>query len=310
MATSQLPFPVAATAFILSVMAQPVEPVAAAAAAPAAGGAALECDVSGSAAEPADVSRARAACEAARRRFAGLFGEPAPSVLVILHDSPAYQVALDGQMGLVFWPNSAALGATAAGRGAEGPRGSHGTDFAAGGLVSVAARHSALQWDEVLPHEIAHALTLARFYGGAIIPAHSGYGTPLPDWFEEGIAIWGEPLESRLARVRQALRLPAHRLDLRTILDSAHPAGAHALGMPPMPGAPASRDDALRAFYPQAAAVLAFVHDAGGSAAVRELGRRLMRDPLDPEALAGLTGMPYDMDGVVAAWHRWLADQS
>lgn len=242
-----------------------------------------ECGVSGSATSEQDVHRARTACDSARSRFAGLFGT-APSALIVLHDEPGYEVALAGDVAVVFWPNGAAL------REQDPTR----------------RRAAATHWQEILPHEVMHALTMAHFFAGARVDG-GGYGTPLPDWFEEAVGIWGEPMQSRNARVEHARRLPEHMQDLAAILRTPHPAAADGAVMAAVPGAAPPADVALRAFYPQAIAVLSFVHDAGGAAAVRELARRFVRNPADTAALAGLPGMPEDMSAVLAAWTRWIA---
>lgn len=241
------------------------------------------CSVSGSAAEAGDDTRAVAACARARHRFELLFGTPAPRSHVVLHDEPSYEVALIRDVGVVFWPNSGAL-----------PR-----DAPAAWLN--------LQWAEVLPHELMHALTMAHFYPDGDAVDAGGYGTPLPDWFEEAIAIWGEPGAARMARLAQARDLPAHGMRLRAILEGRHPVAANPALMQATPGAAVPRDEALRAFYPQSFAVLSWIFDRGGSTAVAELGRRLTLDPADIRAVAGLPGLPLTMDLAEADWQDWLA---
>jgi hypothetical protein len=242
------------------------------------------CSAGGSASHADDAARAIRACVTARDRFAELFGSDSlPAIHVVLHDEPGYEVASIGPIGIVYWPNTRALGSSVAGSAAM-----------------------AAQWGEVLPHEVMHALTMARFFSGGGADGHGGYGTPLPDWFEEGIAIWGEPPESRQGRLRQARALPAARLDLSHILQGSHPVAGNAALMAPVPGAPPPRDEALRAFYPQSIAVLSFVFDAGGQAAVSELARRLLATSSSAAPLAGLPGLPLDATAVDAAWQRWL----
>jgi hypothetical protein len=247
-----------------------------------------ECTAGGSATTPDDVTRALLACETARARYAELFGE-SPAVHIVLRDAAEYEIASVGGTGIVFWPNTEALGGPAAGE----------------------ARRQAwldAQWTEVLPHEVMHALTMAGFYSEGGADSHGGYGTPLPDWFEEGIAIWAEPEASRSGRLRQAQALPAERRQLFKILAGEHPVAANAALLAPQPGATVPRDEALRAFYPQAFAVLSFVFDAGGAAAVRELGQRLVRNPADTRALLRLPGLPAAEGELANAWDRWLLE--
>jgi hypothetical protein len=257
----------------------PADPVAATRAADA-------CQVTGAAGNADDVTRARTACAAARRRFGELLGSEAPRVRIVLSDRPGYRVGLDGGTGIVHWPTGATL-AEQAGR-------------------SIAAERTvAAQWREVLPHETMHALMVAAFYPDGFTP--EGYGTPLPDWLEEGIGIWGEPAASREIRLEQARSLSAARRDLTAILASTHPAATNRRLLAARDSVPAPADDrTLWAFYPQSVAVVAFVHDAGGAAAVRELVRRLVADPQDDAALAGLPGLPGSMPDVLDAWDAWM----
>jgi hypothetical protein len=252
---------------------------------------AADCEISSERATADDVAMARAACVSARARFAELFGDTVPAVVLVLHEQPGYRVSADGDVGLVFWPTTAAMVARL-GRDAQ------------------AERQMATQWREVLPHEIMHALTVARFYSEGGVAAHEGYGTPLPDWFEEAVGIWGESLASRRTRVAQARSRPELGGALQTILRSPHPAAANRVMLDARAGAPLPADQALWSFYPQAIAVLTFVHETGGRAAVSELARRLVRNPANEHALVGLAGMPADSSGVVRAWEKWLARSS
>jgi hypothetical protein len=248
------------------------------------------CEVTGATNGADDVSRAHSACATARERFTELFGMSAPRVRIVLADRPGYRVSSDGDIGVVYWPTGAALAAQA-GRGAASDR-------------AVAA-----QWRDVLPHETMHALTIAAFYPDGFTP--DGYGTPLPDWLEEGFGIWGEPLSNRTIRLQQARALPATRRDLVTIIALSHPAASNAPLLDARDGAPLPADDqALWAFYPQSIAVVSFVHAKGGAAAVRELVRRSARDPHDANVLAGLPGLPASMRDVVAAWNAWIGSIS
>ncbi|HEX7049193.1 MAG TPA: hypothetical protein VF188_03190 [Longimicrobiales bacterium] len=254
---------------------------------------AASCEVVGADAAPADVARARAACETARARFAELFGAPVPGVRVILQDRAGYRTGTQGARAAVVWPTSEAMTARVEGGAA-------------------AERHVAMQWREVLPHEIAHTLLAARFFPeetgeGAGDPEGAVYGTPLPDWLDEGVAIWAEPLESRRRRLAQARALPEARRDLRAILTSTHPGAGNAAALAVRDGAAVPPDEALRDFYPQSIAVLAFLYDRGGREAVRDLVRRIAAGATLPAAVAGLPGLPARFEDVAAAWEEWLA---
>jgi hypothetical protein len=252
-----------------------------------------DCEVviHGTAGSAGDEERAIGGCERARSRFAELFGEPVPPVRVILWDWPGYRIGVGDGIAVILWPKHVAL-----------------TDADGGGERGFA--YAAGQWRDVLPHEISHALLAARFFGDNYEPTPGAYGTPFPDWLDEGVAIWAESGDNVRGRLAQARRLPAERLDLRQILSTPHPAAGNAEVLAIRDGAAIPEDEALWAFYPQSIAVLSFVRDTGGQAATAELARRLAADPSATDALAGLPGMPTDMKGVVAAWERWLGSSS
>jgi hypothetical protein len=255
---------------------------------PAAAAAPDPCRAHGAAATAEDAALALEACTAARARFEELFGRPVPDVRIEIRGVPGYRVRAEGATAVVRWPASSAL-----------PR------PASGGAA--AERHAAMQWREMLPHEIGHALLVARFYPDGFEP-HAGYGTPLPDWLEEGAAIWSEPPATRRARLAQARALPPAQRDLHHILGMTHPALRNAAALASRDGAPLPADPVLWAFYPQSIAVVAFVHAAGGRAAMLELVRRLLDGESATRALLGLPGLPSDDAGLRTAWDAWLAE--
>ncbi len=244
------------------------------------------CEIDGTDPRGADAVRARTACEIARGRFAELFGEPASSVRVVLWERGGYRVTVREGVAIIFWPTSRAL--------SDRTR--------PGGL---AQEYIADQWRNVLPHETAHVLLAARFFGEERGRSSADYGTPFPDWFDEGVAIWAESVESRTGRLDDFRKLPVQQSDLRSILVMRHPAAHDDNTLAVRDGAPFPRDERLWTFYPQSFAVLLFIFDAGGRDAVRELARRLEAGRDGIEALAGLGGLPADAEGVVAAWDRW-----
>jgi hypothetical protein len=167
--------------------------------------------------------------------------------------------------------------------------------------------HVASQWRDVLPHEAMHAMVAAHFFAAGD-DLSAAYGTPLPDWFEEAVAIWAEPESQRGLRLAQARNLPPELRVLSGILATPHPAADNPALLAARDGAALPRwDRALWAFYPQAIAVLRFVHDAGGAAAVQVLAARLLAGHAsDATVLAGLPGMPAEAAEVILAWERWL----
>jgi hypothetical protein len=244
----------------------------------------------GEAARGEDLERARRGCATARARFGELFGGPVPAVQVVLWDWPGYRLGTDGGDAVIFWPSTVAMQVAAG----EGDRG---------------AAHVADQWRNVLPHEISHALLAARFFPAGPTSTDD-YGTPFPDWLDEAVAIWAESPDNRRSRVAEAKSLSAARLELGSILTMTHPAAGSEQALAIRDGAPVPRDAALWAFYPQSFAVLAFLHEAGGRAALLGLVQRLQAGA-EPATgvmlLAGLPGLPATPGGVLRAWSRWLA---
>lgn len=236
------------------------------------------CTVGGNAIA-ADALRARHACGIARTRFAALFGVDAPALEIVLWDRPGYRVSDVGPAARVYWPTSAAA----------------------------AAQPVEAHWRDVLPHEAMHALVATHFFADGE-ELEAAYGTPLPDWFEEAAAIWAEPVANRRQRIAQARNLPAAFLALDGILTTPHPAARNPALLAARDGAALPANDAaLWAFYPQAIAVLSFVHDAGGPPAVRRLVARLRATPTSVDVLAGLPGLPANAAEIATAWEKWLA---
>lgn len=249
-----------------------------------------ECVVSTESGVPpssTDERHSLAACHAARASFAELFGEPVPGVRIILWEEPHYRMGLLRGEAAIFWPTGEAM-----------------TPRRVDPIV--AEMHVEKQWREVLPHEIAHLLLAVQFFRDDRTDPGDGYGTPLPDWLDEAVAIWAEPPESRRRRIEQARELPDEYRDLRSILTRPHPAAGRTAGYVTRDGTARPADFDLWAFYPQSIAVLAFIHEHGGTEATTELVRRLLAAPDDLLPLAGLPGLPEDFEAVQALWKEWI----
>jgi hypothetical protein len=254
---------------------------------------AASCEVTGVTASAADVSRATLGCQLARERFSMLLGTPVPDVRVILWEQAGYRTGVLGSRAVIYWPTGRTL-ETGSRDGEVGP---YGAD----------------PWREVLPHEIAHVLLASRFFGSGpeVSAGAGGYGTPFPDWLDEAVAIWVEPAASRAARLGEARALPGARRDLSAIMGAHHPAAADAGVLAMRDGARPPEDDALEAFYPQAIALLGFVFDLGGRAAVLQLTERLRASgSSDARTLLGLPGMPPDLVSLDVVWRDWLDKRS
>jgi hypothetical protein len=247
------------------------------------------CAVSGETRAPSDVTSATRACEVARARFGDLLGTPVPDVEIVLWNEVGYRTGVRGGNAVVYWPTGKTLAAVRR----DGEFTTYGND----------------PWSDGLPHEISHVLLAARFFGaGAGASAGQGaYGTPLPDWLDEAVAIWAEPARSRARRMGEARALPDAWLDLDEIMNGPHPGAANPAVMAMRDGGAPPSDEALAAFYPRSLALLGFVYDLGGSVGVQRLVRSLLEDGMmGARALQGLPGMPDDPATTRAAWKSWL----
>ena len=294
------------------------------------GGTADECQVLG---EPtrADASLARAACSRARSRFAGMLGEAPPGTIVISATEGFSGSTLGGRWSLT-WPTSARLATGIAGPGAAA-------------APSESRRFIEEQWRDVLPHEIGHVMLGAWLYSpGREMTGE--YGTYLPDWVDEAVAISMEPDSIRNARLAQA-RSFSPLPPLAEVLAFQHPLSGNrngafstrVLSSPPCDG-PCDRErptdtrvitervfrdgrvtvdtvytagaqrldaDPLARFYVLSYALWAYIEDRGGRDAIATVMTRLRRNSRDQAALAGLPGMPATLGAVDADWRAWLS---
>jgi len=288
--------------------------------------AADQCSIAGDLARD-DAARARRACTEARERFARILGNPPPGTITLSGRGGFSGYTEAGRWALT-WPTSARMAA--------------GT-----GPASTAASRKFVdeQWIEVLPHEIGHVMLGAWLYSpGRVLTGD--YGTYMPDWIDEAVAISMEPdsiRQTRLAQARMFAPLPtlgevlAFRHPLRGNADEAF--STRVIASPPCDG-PCDRErptdtrtitervfrdgrvtvdtayaageqrldaDPLARFYILSYAVWAYVEDRGGRDAIALLMSRLRRNPRDPAVLVGLPGLPPTSLAIDAGWRAWLA---
>jgi hypothetical protein len=144
-------------------------------------------------------------CRFARQRVEVILGPGLAPVTVRLEDQPGYRLDLRNDRVIFFAPTAASVARTDV---ALSPSGS-GT--------------SPLLTEGDFSHELAHAL-LAVWYGiDPSIDPRSMYGTALPDWFDEAVAIWAEPEVVRRHRLQDAKRWAHEPLNLAAFLAAVHP---------------------------------------------------------------------------------------
>ena len=200
------------------------------------------------------------------------------------------------------------------------------------------------QWQEVLPHELGHIMLGAFLYSpGRVLTGE--YGTYMPDWVDEAVAISMEPDSTRANRLDQA-RDFASLPSLAEVLGFRHPFSGsrieafstRILSSPPCDG-PCARErpgdtriitervfrdgrvtvdttyvageraleaDPLARFYILSYALWAYIEAHGGRRATDLLIERLRRNPRDVAAVVGLPGLPRTAAAIETDWRRWL----
>ena len=151
----------------------------------------------------ADFDLARKACARTEMRFAELFGVQAPPGGILLSREPGISSEAGYGKWQLRWPITARL--------REAARSLDPND------ASVIE-----EWQTTLPHELGHVMVAAHFYPNALPIAEGEYGTPLPDWFDEAVAVWMEPDAMRQERLTQGRAMLANAA-LAQVIRQRHP---------------------------------------------------------------------------------------
>jgi hypothetical protein len=283
------------------------------------------CEVRGRAPR-SDIALARAACANARRRFASVIGRP-PDGTIILSDEQGLVTWTEGGTWTLTWPTTAKLAAGSA------------------GLPSAPVDFVSRQWEDVLPHEIGHIMLAAWLYVPGR-PLAGDYGTYLPDWVDEAVAIAMEPAATRAFRLSQTAAFPSPRLgellsaphpgpmtsgdafstsavisrpcsgpcdrprpdDTRVITSRVFRDGRTTVDTTYVAGDHRLETDAVARFYTLAYALWAYVERRGGRESTETLLRRLRTAPSDSAALVGLPGLPGTLSEIERDWRAWVVD--
>ena len=209
--------------------------------------------------------------------------------------------------------------------------------------------------EDVLTHEAGHGLFSSYTIFFARPNGYDGYGSIVPDWFDESPAVWMESAELRTRRMQSIIgakpslvrlvtmshpgreqlianaRNPERRWRERTVVPPCAQCtflaeslrtkyrvtdvGVDARGYPDTnvwySDSNPQNNETLeeREFYPLSYALLRFIHQRGGSAAVRELISRYREDPR-PRAsvLVGLPGLSGSIAAIERGWWSFLAN--
>lgn len=221
-------------------------------------------------------ARALRACVDARAQLGRLLAAPAPAGLVVVGDAAMQgRVARRPDDRWVFALDTAEASAE--------------RELGDGRRMSPAG---------YLTHETAHRVAAAMvFPPDTTFGPEVGYGTPLPDWLDEALALLTEPPADQRARLGLLfVDGMIYALPLRRFLYMAHPALS---GAPP--GSPVRR-----VFYGQSLAFALFLRERAGDAGVRALVGALRAGQKQGAALTGLPGVPPDGGALEQAWLAWL----
>lgn len=273
----------------------------------------------------ADFLIARRMCAMAEYRFAQLTGTTAPSGGIVLSREGGMVAEAGRSEWRLQWPTSARMRETAK-------------------ELQLDEAEVVREWETTLPHELGHLMLAANIFGDGLPAASDEYGTPLPDWIDEGTGIWMEPEPSRAERLRQAVTLAnAATVSLDELLRARHPLASRPDGPyatrivinPPCTrcartnpdqtqrvsyryfrdgrtavdttylSATAAVNEPEARFYALSYALLAYLRDRGGKSAIQEL---LVRGRMNPggELLVGLPGLPSDVASIEQEWRRWM----
>jgi hypothetical protein len=265
-----------------------------------------------------DAGHLQAACDSVATRFRKLFGVAPPPGEVSAIGSLPWTFTWSSSRWTVGWPRRRVW-----------------QDVAAGidtGMMS--------QVDMIQAHEIGHVMMFAFFNATVTV---GEYGTPLPDWFDEAVAIWAEPESSTYERLHRARAIADSSPRIDVIASMRHPMPqsdsvlfvATAVRGPcrgvcrterpnesrrirlqvdrrgrtsvdTSYGEPPVESLYAREFYPLSYALLRFVAEAGGQSAIDSMVARLRAGYSAAELLVGLPGLPRERDALQARWLDWL----
>jgi hypothetical protein len=269
------------------------------------------------------VRRGRAAGPRSASRHC--FGRDAPAVLIDIADTlRIYGVHTSDDGWLIHWPSTQRL-----------------IDiYADPGLVEVA-------WDRTLPHEIGHLMMFSLADELKMASEPGEFGSPFPDWLDEGAAVWMEPGSdpSDLTTIRRE-RLQTPSVGEIVGAKQPHVSGddwirsvARTITMPCLNRAPCSRtrwnewmivtrriedraevaDTTYMEHYQERGqvledhfnfysnALLRFIHERGGSAAVVSLVESLAKGDSSVEAITTAPGLPPTGEQLEREWSAWFA---
>jgi hypothetical protein len=138
-------------------------------------------------------------CMYARERYEVLFGRSAHPITIVVRDTARMRGNVrDGRI-LFEQPSMAAMARTRS-------------------AIAMEAFEAIGEPAWLLGHELGHLLLMADTRAD-----RGGYGSILPDWLDEGVAIWTETEVERAQRIRQAAELDDVTLDLLVFTTLQHP---------------------------------------------------------------------------------------
>ncbi len=239
--------------------------------------------------------------EAAAERFIALMGKTPPRGALVLAD-PAHKDAQwarymsyrkHGAKWVMPWTSRHPMG--------EGLWPPYGETNSIGG-------------GDPLPHEAAHLMLVFAVNDGCsagLKQRFNGYGSYLPDWVDEGVAIYVEHEAIRSAQRRLMARNMEKRIPFEEFFAMDHP-GAPKIGGKPNPAAGhgfAGGMGRAQIYYMETVTVVEFLEAAAGAEGFRKILRTLQTGATMDKALKHLPEWyPRDLAGLEEVWMRWVED--
>ncbi|MBI4617719.1 MAG: hypothetical protein HY720_29170 [Planctomycetes bacterium] len=270
--------------------------------------------------DPAKAKEKAAQLEEAARTFQRVFGVRPPRGAVHLGANALSGGGMSGMGGggatkpgeavwTLPWPDDMGNLLKNLPQGTQLPQGMSGT----GGMES--------QMD-ALTHEAAHLMFLHHVNPGCIAALQqnfNGYGSFLPDWIDEAVAVYHEPESMKATRRQQMKELVDQHIPLSRFFTMNHPIGAHGPGAGGAGGIdPADLQKKLQElsqggvggeanlFYVQSLSVFEFMLEAGGPTFVRKLVEHLQKGGTTEAGLALLSRRELKtLEGFESAWVAW-----
>ncbi len=156
-------------------------------------------------------------------------------------------------------------------------------------------------------HEVGHIMFLKTFNEGCskeVKKNHNNYGSYLPDWIDEAIAVYLEPEDLRKQRYRRFQKnFQNKKIPLKKLFTMNHPK----IGKGGRPKRKKGNKSKVQAFYTGTLSVLEFLLDVEGNSFVQEMVSMLQKGkPMKEILRKKADNLPADLGKLEKYWVKWL----